>query len=912
MADGPGLDSGPFRWHYKGVQRLIGFAPLLFSASLAVAQPVTVPLTTAQLDLAGNGTQEQVAVHGDGRVTVSRGEATLGELRLPGVPSEAHIERKEAGKRPYLWIQGTTKTGQVLLVAALRGQALREVYSGPIGRVGKDGERSLTVVAGPEGLVRYQAAPGVVRCDGEGRLFAETFDERAGWRPLLPPPPMGPRLSPVAQPKGLPAAPLPVYHFTAASSQAGVADRADLLTPPRELEDGRAETAWRIAGEARGAWVTSRAEGSGRSVVALRIAPATQRPGVPRVRSPRTLAAVFADGKSVVFDLLPGERPQWVRLPRPVASPCVSLVVVQGAAGLGKNEQTGLGEAGVYSDLDGQGPAGLARIAAGEEYVAGEGAARALLLLGEGRPGEALGAIGEALTGASGPGRRRLHGVLIQLAGRMKGDPGAAGQSAAGQTAGLLVRAIGTAPSEERPPLWMALSGLGEAGDAPLLALARDPSQPAALRGEALRRLGERGTATLARMLVKLDDTSLPRAARRGLIAGLSAAMRCLPPDDPRGQPVRDTLLAMWQSEAPDLRQEADLVEALASGAARCPDRRTAERATAALVKSWRSLRPGDGTGGTTTAGSGVLGTATAGSGIAGNNENEAAFLLRYRVLSGLGQLAMATPESAALLKEVFLKESDPVLRRAAAGAAAVLSGPENGELARRGLADSDPSVRLAALSGLGDRRDAATVVAVEQALAGDRWPQVRRAAVEVRTAACAQRPGDEVSSLRRALRDADGEVRRLALSGLARCQGKGAAGILAETAKNPGAAPELRGQACALLAAVQGPAAQPVLSETLLDALQDPTATEKHAALAATCARALGQVGDAGALPALAQAVKEPLSPEIRLAAVESLGSLCQRTPKAPTLQLILKTAIQDEDARVRAAAARSLSRCR
>src|SRR5258706_202559 len=80
--------------------------------------------------------------------------------------------------------------------------------------------------------------------------------------------------------------PIGLYRFTAASSVRGDQGRADRLSPPRELDDARAETLWVVgtagtaetegtarragtAGLGTGAWVTARAVAPGQSVTGI-------------------------------------------------------------------------------------------------------------------------------------------------------------------------------------------------------------------------------------------------------------------------------------------------------------------------------------------------------------------------------------------------------------------------------------------------------------------------------------------------------------------------------------------------------------------------------------------------------------------------------------------------------------------
>lgn len=901
---------------------------VLFGVAGPAAPPV---LASARLDLDGDEKDEEVIVKDGGQVLVLRGGAPLGQAELGGPIVSATIERAGARGRPsYLVVRAKGRSGPRLLVAHVPpgGGGLRVAHAGPVGALGRDGERTLTVTItgdAPE-VRRHQAAPGLLRCDGEGRLFPERYDPAAGWRPDPPPPPSSPsapRLRPQGTaPAGLGPRPLPIYRFVAASAQAGAGGRADLLLPPGELADGRTETAWRVGAGAEGAWVTARASGD-HGVRALRIVPAEEK----GLRPPRTLAAIFADGSAYLFDLQKG--PQWIVLPKRVRSPCVSLGIVATTAGPG--EDTGLAEVGVYSEMDGRGPKDLVALARGDGVLAEEAAA-ALRALAGGDPQAVLGALAEALAGGgqgagssagagagagdragAGAGDRRLQQVLIDVA------PGLRAPAHVAQARELLVRCLialsAAAPPEARAPLWEALGRMGDhAGAAGLLA---DAGQPLALRIEAAAALGRQmdpqGRAASAQALVTaLGRQDLPAGLRRALAQALGESLRCRPAEDAAIAAARASLERALAS-TPPRPEAAELVSALARAGGHCTGAGAgpgegagrAEAAAGWLLDAWQAL----------------------------DASAQDAFVVRYRILQGLALLA--APRGLPLLREVLsARKDDPVLRRAAARAARALGGagrgPGPGEEARALLAaalgDPDPGVRLEAVQGLAGEGGQA---ALEGAMARDPWPQVRRAATATRAAACpaaiagdgqGRGRGAEVRALRQALRDPDGEVRRQALAGVARCEGAGAAQLLAQVARDREEDPGLRGQSCALLGRVAGAAASAVVNQVVLDTLEDPAADERHLGLLHACLRVLGAVGDAGAVPALLRAAAEPQSAPLRLQGVQALGQLCGRQAGqvakdrglSGQVAAALQAAGRDADPRVRAAVRVSAARCR
>lgn len=921
-----------------------------------------IALLSQRLDWGGEAVT--LTVHSDGAVTVQSETSEPLSVRIPGAAPatalrSARAEVAAGGETRYLIIRTVrsqaTPDGQQVMVLGKNGRRWASIYAGPIGPVGRDGEYSVAVEATPQGLLRYQRAPGVSRCDGEDRLFIERYHPEAGagagtaaaggaWHPapeLALPEPSQLKDAPVITAtargsNGTGGAPLGVYRFVAASAQVGV-QRADLLAPPQELEDGKPATAWRIPADARGAFATARADGAGHSVQALRITPAPPSQGA----LPRQLALVFSAREAgprqrLLVDLSPQNRDaQWVQLPAPIASSCLSLLITQPAPG---GQPTALGKVAIFSELDADtSDAGLRRLAeraAGADFTSAEAALRTLRALIERErsapqrtTGAAalLNAVAAVLPGAQGAGRRRLHETLRALA---SGTPWP-------ELAQTLVRALAQADPEERPLLWSAVEQLGPGVEPALLQLARDPQTNTAVRTEAVNRLGGRlgGPASPAavRTLLELIAAEPPteRSLQRGAVAGLSQVLHCRAEDDP--------LLAIALSALPapevssgdkpgatavtvsQLYSAARLVEALGQALTGCPPAARA-RLSGRLASLWpRPPGPQD---------------LPAGDATRAAEHEQAQFTLRYRILQSLERLAPPPSEAAALISRVLAQDPEPVLRQAAARAAVAGAEQEPGgeaiKAVTQALADGDPGVRLAALSALGEHRLSAVRPATEQALRSDRWPQVRRAAAASRAAQCppgAAQGAEPVAALRHAVGDADEQVQRLALAGLGRCEGAAALDVYAERLKDADAAPALRSQACALLvrygfgsaAAPQQAQAHAAVAAALRDLLADPAADERSAGTVISCARAVGELGDARDLPALMQtaaATASEVPPPIRQSALEAIGKICSRGPLlSPALRKDLaatfQSAAKDPEARVQAAAQRAQSRC-
>ncbi|HRI54947.1 MAG TPA: hypothetical protein PLW65_32640, partial [Pseudomonadota bacterium] len=150
---------------------------------------------------------------------------------------------------------------------------------------------------------------------------------------------------------------------------------------------------------------------------------------------------------------------------------------------------------------------------------------------------------------------------------------------------------------------------------------------------------------------------------------------------------------------------------------------------------------------------------------------------------------------------------------------------------------------------------------------------------------------------------------------------------VYAARLKDADAAPALRSQACALLvrhgfsaAAAQQQQAHTTVAAALIELLSDPAADERIAGTVISCARALGELGDARDLQVLMQtatATASEVPPPIRQSALESIAKICGRGPAlSPALRKDLASTFQaaakDPEARVQAAAQRAQARCR
>jgi hypothetical protein len=264
-------------------------------------------------------------------------------------------------------------------------------------------------------------------------------------------------------------------------------------------------------------------------------------------------------------------------------------------------------------------------------------------------------------------------------------------------------------------------------------------------------------------------------------------------------------------------------------------------------------------------------------------------FPLKLRLVRAAGDAGLTLVLSEAV------QDREPLIRQVAVEAG---SRP----VAQTALADADPGVRRAALGAL----DPALVTPVENALATDRWPMVRRAAAEALGLRCGESPKQALAGALNG--DRVEEVRREALLALARC-GPLPMTLLGGVLKNPEQPVSVRELAAALLAKQGGPGAALLLAESVDAVLSDPASDERSASLAVACLRGLGRLKDGSrrVLEALGAASNEPLSPAVRAAAMDAVGRICPDGAGE-----VLGRGKKDPDGLVQRAAREALDKCR
>jgi HEAT repeat protein len=520
----------------------------------------------------------------------------------------------------------------------------------------------------------------------------------------------------------------------------------------------------------------------------------------------------------------------------------------------------GLLEVHIVTDVDEGGGVGALVADVAEMKPGADASARVLA----GRGVEAARSVAAALPTSPPEGRRRL----VQLLARMS----TADAAAAKIIAPALGQALSTAQAEDRPMIVEALERLGAAGVEEARRLYGDPTQSVDARADAAQVLGASATPSGLALEALLagagrGEPSL-RAATQAALAKAAAADAAA---------AAALARALSQTGAGEAARIGDLARALAKGARKSEASTAAARAISA---AW-SAAPADG------------------------------FALRVRLVRAAGELGDASLLAAL---EEAARDRDPVLRRTAAAAA--VDVPGGAALLERAAADEDAGVRRAAVSALAQRLEPASARMLEHALVQDHWPMVRRAAAEGLGGGCARGLWHAPPALARAIvghgdklagADPAEEVRRAALAALGRCPDAPAStlrAILRERRQPIG----VRELAAALVAKQGGPEAARALADALQELLSDPNADERTAALAAACTRALGRTGDQSrpVLEALGAAANEPMSAQVRAAAMEAIGALCPAGAHPA-----LDKGTRDPDGFVVRAARTALTRC-
>ena len=740
--------------------------------------------------------------------------------------------------------------------------------------------------AGPHGLIRYHGRAGVARCDGRTAfLYPEVYDfkTRRFW-PATSSLPRMPEGAPVLRatrtpPPGVSASAVPLdFRVLGASSQNGARGAGDLVAPA-EVEDGKPGTAWveGLRGPGKGEFLTARASLSDGRVRAIRIVPghAESNKTLADFNRPRRIGLLVGSARGFVVELedpvkaggAPGD-PWWIVLPEPIASDCVSLVLIDAWPGRTGGGYTAISELAVLTDLDlaGGGLDGLAeRVAGGGR--AGEQAAR--LLARVGTAAEAALLKEAQKPGASAEALLRIRRVLAEI-------PAGAGELARGL-------AVPAAHPADVARFTRALGAIGRPAVDALVDVLGDRGAAPEGRARAAAALGAVADPAALKALLAAAGEG-PRPVRRAVSLALAARQDALAPV------AQAAVLASDEGAA----READLWHAVGRLAAASRPA-AANDAALAMMKRLDSAR---------------------------------GFELRARLIEALGASRMtgdqvvsalarelATPMPVTPERSGRREETERVaLRRVAVAALGRLAGPASRRALAAATRDPDPGVREAAAEAIAARPRSvygAATAAVDPALArllqSDRWARVRRTAATALGTRC--KVVGPAGALRAAIQsDADVEVRRASLAALASCRARGVVRLFLEVAADREQPVAVRTQAVKLLGGLGDRSATAPLAAALGRERERAFSDADAIQVAVAIAYALGALGDPAAGPALATTAEESSAfPEIQAAAASALGLLCP-----PGAAGILRKLAGTAQHQVSAAARFAARRCR
>jgi hypothetical protein len=828
--------------------RIAWFTLAPLAATLAPGVASAAPLATRTADLDGDGASETITLAADG-VTVTSGARTA---RFALTAERGAI----AASGGWIAIEATSGKKSEGVGLHYKGGKLELVWRGPIGPVGVDGDYRTALAATTDGLVVHESRADVFRCDGRpALLFARGYDKAAG---KLRPVRLEPEVDPAAV--ALRAAPVDaapprptVFAALAASSTAGATD-AGQLVPPRELDDGDLATEWREnkGGDGRGEFVTFRAVVRGSDARALWIAPGgagTARP---------TRFAVVGKERAFWVDLPDdGGAAYRVDFPDPIGE-CVSVVLADTKRAKGKKaEATGFAELVVLGDAD-LAPGGPEAALAEAVVRGGAGAAGAAdMLVRRGPAGAAAVVAALERDGLERSARARLVRVLVK--GRMPAGAAAIADAMAGELEG--------ADLEDAAA---ALAAMGASAVPALAEVTADAGRPDDARVAAITALGGvPGDEALAALVAAAGTGS--RAQRFAVTHALGA------------RPLAELLAIAPGTDAvnADVARGVGLAAGKATAAA--ADRARAVAALAAALPA------------------------------------AASYELRYRAIQGLAALG---DDAAVATLDAELAKLPPGGETSGLHQVAALSLARNpsaraSSLLLRLATFADPGVRLGALASLSQRAavagdGAADEPAIDQALAGvlagDRWPELRRAAATALGTRCARAaPADALAAA--VDTDADLDVRGDALAGLVACKAKGIGDRLVKLALDGEAPLPLRERAVTLVPALDDPRMQRPMLDVFARFRGAAYDSPEALALVARAAAVLGRIGGPEAADALADALADEALPELVAAAASALGELGPACPRdaIPRLRELAKSDSQI----IAPAAARAAARC-
>jgi HEAT repeat protein len=842
--------------------------------SVAAALALTAPAAQAAavpppLSLAGAP---------DGWFEIREGTAVLARVPIAtaplrrGTPS-LHETDVDGHRVAELRVPVRGKAAEEVWIADVGARPPQVIWTGSAGARDADGEVSIAVEVSPDGIVEYQTATQVTRCDGvPPRLFPRAFDfDSKRFRPILSPlpepVPASQRLTGHRGDPAMPAGrPIDNFHFLSASTTTAAGSDARALAAPAALDDGDPATAWAegLGGDGRGEFLTARAAAGGYAIRGLRIFPGDGSSAAAFRAKNRVRRLQIALGPALEqrFEVeLPSDaaadaahwrEPYWVPLPKPMASSCVTVVILEVARGTEAAPPksygtTAIGDIAIFTELDG--PDGAEHLVA-DLAKAADCPSRIPLVVSLGQA--AVLPTAQAVMSTKGPSRECLVEALTSLEPAPKNPIVAEA---------LIAAVAGATPKEER----LVTAALRRAAVPPVGALGDLLASDKALVDDRIR---------AARVLGALEDERAPGALVAAAGVGPTAVRAAVADALALSPALRAEALLEAVAHAPSegAARYADLVRVLPAAVKHAPERRA--DAVAALKAALAPDRP---------------------------------FEVRGRAVMALGMLGSTSPaaQSDALAPLVALRadSDEPALRYLAARELVTASGGEALAALRAALDDRDPRVRETAALGLGQHRARDAGQSLIAGAKQEPWPFVRRAELEALGHLCVAGTGDLM--IRATERDVD-QVRHAALGALVRCKDPRATKVLLRTLAHPTEAATLRELAASLLGELGNRSVTPTLAATLDHLVNESEADMALEGVATSALRALARLGGREAVVAAVKLARDTRHP-LRRPAIEALGTLCDPGDGAATLHAI----VTGNDPALAAAAQSAERRC-
>ncbi len=826
---------------------------------------------TSRVDVNADGRVDEIRIAEDGGITVLiTGDESAGAwtpLAASGkVVGGSIVVDSELAKGRTI-ILATSKLGrrggrhftEAVALAWTPGK-LETLWRGKLGSQGADGSSSLSVELGKFGLIKYASRTGVSRCDGEtAHLDAQRYDFASGrFRPARQALRMQgadkrPTLVANVRPPSFLDAEAKAFWFRGASaSSSRNATSAAELVPPVALADGDPATAWveNKGGIGAGEFVTLRSDIGVVNVSAIRFWLGHGGAQLDYGR-PKRLGVILSASDKYWVDFAKGARgAQWVVLPKPVASQCVSLVLDSVEARHAK-KPTAISEVTVFSEEEADGARAASLVAA---YIAtGKGGGdkwRLLQGLGTKAADALQNAIVERQADAGSKTRKEITNLRLALA-HIRARP-------AELARGLADERLHT---REHSLFSAALLDIGTGSISPLVQAlsAKGITRPAA----------HRITNVLATLPQEAAGAALLELLGQGTASVRKASVTGLARRDDAW-----TLLPIALAQARTTSRKSDLYWVASMLGKSTP--RGSEKLEALADALLTSAMPAP-----------------------------ASYEEHYRLLQAAG--ALRSPRLTDYLNEQFAALSTRedaqglALLRQTVSSLGQHKSPSAQTTVDRALEHTDPGVRLVALAAL----PAGQLAGARERLQSDSWPEVRQSAAATLAPQCTAMSN---AALRRAtLDDRNTKVASTAFAGLLHCGDSELFAIsilLVDSDKRP---LDLQLQAARVLGEL---ATTPAQSSSVLSrfskARRMALSSRRSGKLASALTRALADLGSPAALKALESSAADPAFPQLQAAAIAGLGRLCE-----PTSMPLLRRLQQSHEHSVALAATMATRRC-